>query len=69
MDRMKLAVVELDRRSRARWMVFTIIGKEVIGVDTNCDSFCEIVDKYGPIPVIPLPRELSEGLTGSRLAE
>lgn len=69
MDRLKLAVVELDRRSGARWMVFTIIGKEVIEVDMSCDSFCEIVDKYGPIPAMPLPRELSEEMTAARLTE
>ena len=49
-----LAVVELDRKNNPRWMVFTIRGKEVIGIDTSRASFGAIVKKYGPIPAMPL---------------
>ncbi len=49
-----LAVVEIDRRNNPRWMVFTIRGREVIGIDTSCESFGAIVRKYGPIPAMPL---------------
>lgn len=69
MDHTNLAVVELDNSSKARWMVFTISGKEVIGVDSSCRSFCEIVDKYGPIPAMPLPRGRSEEARPGQPAE
>ncbi|MDO8689224.1 MAG: hypothetical protein Q7R39_04325 [Dehalococcoidia bacterium] len=53
-DNINLAVVEIDRKNDPRWMVFTIKGKEVVGIDTSCTSFGAIVQKYGPIPAMPL---------------
>lgn len=66
MDQFNLAVVELDSSSSARWVVFTIRGKEVVGIDSSCGSFGEIVKKYGPIPATPLPREKEEAKTLAR---
>ncbi len=59
MDRINLAVVELDEASHARWMVVTISGEDVVEIDSSCRSFGEIVHKYGPIPAMPLTDRLS----------
>lgn len=56
MDR-SYAFVEMDSSSKTRWTVFTIDGDDVVGIDSTCGSFSEIVKKYGPIPAMPLPEE------------
>ncbi len=60
MDDMNLAVVDLASGKDARWLVFTIREKELVGIDSSCRSFSQIVEKYGPIPAVPLPQESFE---------
>ena len=59
MDGINLAVVDLDEASHPRWMVFTISEENVVRIDSSCQTFGEIVRKYGPIPAMPLTEQIS----------
>lgn len=60
MNNTNLAVVDLANGKDARWLVFTIKGKELVGIDSSCRSFDQIVEKYGPMPAVPLPQDSFE---------
>lgn len=57
---MNLAVVDLAEGKAARWLVFTMREKQLVGIDSSCNSFSQVVEKYGRIPAVPLPQESFE---------
>lgn len=63
MDNVSFAVLDVLEDARFRWMVFTVNEQGLLDIDPECSSFGEIIDKYGPIPAIPLPHTLADGVT------
>ncbi len=47
MDKFDLAVIHGPEGKHHQWVVFTINGARIVGVDCSCTSFREIYQKYG----------------------